>query len=138
MATLYAALTWIDKLLKKYPDTTDSAHDMPVLPIPIDNKSVINDIHWPITELTLNFQLLTPDYNIIQALHHCIPTLPIPLNIFHVKAHQDEDKPLDKLTPYAQLSVLVDQYAEHQHQWNTSSIGPSQLGYQELHNLVIV
>ena len=43
-AALYAALQWLSTLLKRYPDNTNDAGATPALPIPIDNKSVINDI----------------------------------------------------------------------------------------------
>ena len=47
-AALYAALQWIDLILKLYPDTTTCAGDSPPIPIPIDNKSVIDDTQNPI------------------------------------------------------------------------------------------
>ena len=43
-AALYAALQWISTLLRRYPNNTNAAGDTPALPIPIDNKSVIDDI----------------------------------------------------------------------------------------------
>ena len=67
-AALYAALTWIMDILHKYPNNTSHAGDTPALPIPVDNKSVIDDIHRPITNFTPTFQLLTPNYDIIQAI----------------------------------------------------------------------
>ena len=107
-ATLYAALYWIEMLLQWYPNKTDTAGDTPALPIPINNKSVIDDIHHLITEFTPTFQLLTPDFDIIQAIQTLINNLPIKVDIFHVKAHQDHDKPFNELTPYAQMNVLAD------------------------------
>ena len=88
-AVLYMALQWIDLTLKKYPHTTNSAGDSPPLPIPIDNQSVIDNIQWPIQDTTLTFHTMSPDYNIIQAIRTIIPTLPIKLDIFHIKGHQD-------------------------------------------------
>ena len=41
--------------------------------------------------------------------------LPITVNIFHVKAHQDQDKPFNELTLYAQMNVLANCYAEQLH-----------------------
>ena len=37
------------------------------------------------------------------------------LDIFHVKGHQDQTKAFEDLTPYAQLNVLADRYAEQLH-----------------------
>ena len=122
-AALYAALMWIAVLLTKYPDTTDNASKTPALPILIDNQSVIDDITQPLTKLTLTFQLLMPDYDIIQAIQQLITEIPVPLDIFHVKAHQDHEKHFGELTPCAQINVLVDQYAERLHQCNTAFIG---------------
>ena len=102
-------------LLKCYPDTTCNAGATPALPIPIDNKSIIDDINHPINELTL-------DYDIIQVICMLIPTLPIPVDIFYVKAHQDQEKHFNDLTPYAQLNILEDHYVDQLHQCNTSSI----------------
>ena len=48
--------------------------------------------------------------------------LPIKVDIFHVKAHQDHDKPFDKLSPFAQINILADHYAEQLHQQSTLSI----------------
>ena len=44
-----------------------------------------------------------------------IPTLPIKVDIFHVKAHQDHDKPFDELSPFAQMNILADHYVEQLH-----------------------
>ena len=92
-AALYAALQWLSTLLKRYPDNTNDAGATPALPIPIDNKSVIDDIQRPITDMTPIFQLLTPDFDIIQAIRKLIDDLPITVDIFHVKSHQDRDNP---------------------------------------------
>ena len=83
-AALYAALTWISLMLEKYPDHTSNAGTTPALPIPVDNQSVIDDIHRPVTDLSPTFMMLTPDFDIIQAIRTLIPTLPIPVNIFHM------------------------------------------------------
>jgi hypothetical protein len=63
--------------------------------------------------MTPIFQLLTPDFDIIQAIRKLIDDLPITVDIFHVKSHQDRDKPFDELTPYAKMNVLADRYAEY-------------------------
>ena len=53
--------------------------------------------------------------DIIQAICELIPKLPIKVDIFHIKAHQDWDRPYDKLTSFAQLNILTDHYAEQLH-----------------------
>ena len=121
-AALYAALTWIDILLAQHPDNTSNAGTTPVLLIPVD-QSVIDDIICPITDLSPTFLMLTPDFNIIQAICEMINKLPIPVDIFHVKSHQDHDKPYDKLNPFAQINILADTYANQLHQCSPSSIG---------------
>jgi hypothetical protein len=66
------------------------------------------------------FHLLDANYNIIQGIHAIIKTLPtINVNIFHIKAHQDQHKPFDDLTPYAKMNVHANHHAttiHHQHQ----------------------
>ena len=83
-AALFAALTWISLMLEKYPDHTSTAGTTPALPIPVDNQSVIDNIRRPVTDLSPTFMMLTPDFDIIQAIRTMIPMLPIPVNIFHV------------------------------------------------------
>ena len=123
-AALYAALQWINQLLTKHdPDTTSDAGNTPALPIPIDNLSVIQDIQRTNDEMTTTFQMLTPDFDIIQAIRKLIPKLPIMVDIFHVKAHQDQDQSFDDLSPYAQLNIMADHYVEHLHQCQPSTIG---------------
>ena len=123
VAALYAALQWIDQLLQWYPDHASNAGSTPALPIPTDNKSIIDDIFQPINDLSQTFQLLTLDFDIIHAIWTMIPSLPIMLNIFHVKAHQDCNKPFDDLSPFAQINILADYYAEQLHQRPTLTIG---------------
>ena len=67
--------------------------------------------------------MLTPDFDIIQAIREMINTLPIAVDIFHVQAHQDRDKPFDDLKPFAQLNILADRYANQLHQQSPSSVG---------------
>ena len=122
-AALYAALQWIELILTKYPDTTNSAGESPPLPIPIDNKSVINDIQRPTDTTTPIFNTMTPDYDIIQAIRKIIPKLPIKLDIFHIKGHQDRTKAFEELSPYAQLNVLADRHAEQLHHTPANHIG---------------
>ena len=112
-AALYAALQWIANLLKWYPNNMSNAGTTPTLPFPINNKSVIDDIvHHPVMDLTPTFQLLTPNFDITQAIQMLIPTLPIKVDIFHVKVHQDHDKPFNDLSPFAQINILADCYVE--------------------------
>ena len=52
-----------------------------------------------------------------------IPTLPIKLDIFHIKGHQDRTKAFKDLTPYAQLNILADKHAEQLHHTPANQIG---------------
>ena len=67
--------------------------------------------------------MLTPDFDIIQAICKLILNLPITVDIFHVKAHQDQDQPFDELSPYAQINIMADHYAEQLHHCPPSTIG---------------
>ena len=67
--------------------------------------------------------MLTPDFDIIQAIQTLLNELPIMVDIFHVKLHQDHEKPFDKLTLYAKMNVLADRYAEHLHSQPKTAIG---------------
>ena len=122
-AALHATLQWIDLILKKYPDTTTCAGDSPPLPIPIDNQLVIDNIQRPIEETTPIYHTMSPNYNIIQAICKLILTLPIKLDIFHIKGYQGWTKAFEDLTPYAQLNVLADQYAKWLHTMPANHIG---------------
>jgi hypothetical protein len=82
----------------------------------VDNKAVIADISKTINDLTPTFHLLSPDYDIIQATKLLIAKLPIKVDIFHVKSHQDRHQPYDALTPYAQINVLADHHANALHE----------------------
>ena len=75
--------------------------------------------------------MLTPDFDIIQAIQTLINDLPITVNIFHVKLHQDCDKPFDELTLYAQMNVLADCYAEQLHSQPKTTIESSHHEYPE-------
>ena len=66
---------------------------------------------------------MSPDYDIIQAIRKLILTLPIKLDIFHIKGHQDRTKAFEDLTPYAQLNILADKYAEQLHAMPANQIG---------------
>jgi hypothetical protein len=102
-AALLAGIRWVKSLLARYPNHTNS--DPPSLPIPI------------------TFSLLSPDYDIIQAIRSTIKGLPIPTEVFHVKGHQDRHKQWTELDPFAQINVLADQQAEHIHRKSPESTG---------------
>jgi hypothetical protein len=111
-AALFAGLSWIHALLKRYPDTNPETGPTPSLPIPVDNKAVILDVHRTIDDLTATFHLLHPDYDILQAIRSVIADLPMAVDIFHVKSHQDQQKPIEDLHPHAQINVHADHHAD--------------------------
>jgi hypothetical protein len=114
-AALFAGLSWIYDLLHQHPDNNPDSGPTPALPIPIDSKSVLDDLKRPINQQTPTYQLLSPDYDIIQAIRTIIDDMPIKLDIFHVKSHQDRQKPYDELTPYAQINIQADHHANNLH-----------------------
>jgi hypothetical protein len=122
-AALFAGLSWIHDLLHQHPDTNPSSGSTPSLPIPIDSKSVLDDITRPVTNSTPTYHLLHPDYDIIQAIRTLIDSFPIPLDIFHVKSHQDRTKPYDELTPFAQINIHADHHADAIHDMPPSTTG---------------
>jgi hypothetical protein len=111
-AALFAGLTWIQTLLKQHLNTNMANAPNPTLPIPVDNEAVIKDLHRTINEQTPTFHLLSPDYDILQAIRSTIAAIPITTDIFHVKNHQDKQKPFSALTPDAQINVLAGKQAE--------------------------
>jgi hypothetical protein len=48
----------------------------------------------------------------MQAIQTTILELPIPVDIFHVRVHQDKDKLWSDLDPCAQINVLADRQAD--------------------------
>jgi hypothetical protein len=108
-AALLAGLQWVQLLLAQHPNQTDS-DPLPLL-IPIDNDSVIKDVHQRINNQSPTFARLSPEYDIMQAIHTIILALPFPIDIFHVKGHQDNNKHWSELDPSAQINVLADRQA---------------------------
>ena len=111
-AALLAGLSWIHDLLRRYPDTNPDSGPTPSLSIAVDNKAVILDTNRTVNDLTSTLHLLNPDYDIMQATRSVITALPIPVDIFHVKSHQDLQKPIEELSPPAQINVLADHHAD--------------------------
>ena len=74
-AALLAGLTWIQKLLRQFPNHTGTAP--PPLQIPVDNEGVVHDVHRTINEQTPTYDLLSPDYDILQAIRTILVDLPI-------------------------------------------------------------
>jgi hypothetical protein len=109
-AALFSGLCWIKALLDRFPNPSNT--QPPTLPIPIDNKAIMTDVNRFLSAQTPTFDLLSPDYDILQAIHKIRCTLPIDIEVFHVKAHQDRTKRWDELDPYAQINVLADEQAE--------------------------
>jgi hypothetical protein len=109
---LFAGLSWINDLLKAHPDNNLTNDTPALLLIPVDNDGVVKDVHHTITDQTPTFHLLSPDYDILQAIRTLLHTLPIVTNIFHVKSHQDKIKSFEELTFEAQINVLADRQAE--------------------------
>ena len=62
-------------------------------------------------DTTPTYHYLHTDYDIIQAIRSLIKQLPISVDIFHVKSHQDRNKPFQELSPYAKANVLADHHA---------------------------
>jgi hypothetical protein len=118
-AALLAGLTWIQNLLRKFPNHTDT--NPPPLQIPVDNEGVVQDVHRTINEQTPTYDLLSPDYDILQVIRTILIDLPIRTDIAHVCGHQDRHKLLHKLDNREQINVLADKqanaiYRKPQHQ----------------------
>jgi hypothetical protein len=112
-AVLFASLSRITDLLQTYPNANHTPTAQPILPIPVDNETIIKDLLQTITNQTPTFHLLSPDYDILQVICSTINALPaITTNIFHVKSHQEQAKPFEELTPDAQINVLADHQAD--------------------------
>ena len=108
-AALLAGLTWIQNLLRKFPNHTDT--DPPPLQIPIDNDGVVQDVHRTINAQTPTYDLLSPDHDILQAIRTILNDLPIRTDISHVHGHQDRHKLWHELDRREQINVLADQQA---------------------------
>lgn len=120
-AALYAGIRWVKALLESYPNHTNS--EPPTLPIPIDNDSVVKDVNRLVSDQSPTFSLLSPDYDIIQAIRSTLKGLPVPTEVFHVKGHQDRHKQWTELDTFAKINVLADQQAEAIHQKSLASTG---------------
>jgi hypothetical protein len=74
-AALFSGLCWIKALLDRFPNPSNT--QPPTLPIPIDNKAIMTDVNRFLSAQTPTFDLLSPDYDILQAIHKIRCTLPI-------------------------------------------------------------
>jgi hypothetical protein len=111
-AALFAGLSWIMDLLEAHPDTNPDNDTPALLTIPVDNDGMVKDVHHTINDQTPTFHLLSPDYDILQAIRTLLKKLPITTNIIHVKSHQDLIKPFEELTFEAQINILAVRQAE--------------------------
>jgi phosphoglycerate-specific signal transduction histidine kinase len=110
-AALLAGLTWIQELLRQFPNHTGS-NPLP-LPIPVDNEGVIKDVHRIINAQTPTYNLISPNFDILQAIRTKLnELLTIPTDIAHVKGHQDRTKSWDELDRRAKINVLADRQAD--------------------------
>jgi hypothetical protein len=105
-AALLAGLTWIQNLLRKFPNHTET--HPPPLQIPVDNEGVVKDVHRTINEQTLTYDLLSPAYDILQAIRTILIDLPIRTEIAHVCGHQDRHKLWHELDNREQINVVAD------------------------------
>jgi hypothetical protein len=107
-AALLAGLTWIQNLLRKFPNHTET--NPPPLQIPVDTNEgvVVQDVHrTTINEQTPTFDLLSPDYDILQAIRTILLIdLLIRTDIAHVCGHQDRHKLWHELDNREQINVL--------------------------------
>lgn len=105
-AALLAGLTWIQERLQQYPNHTGT-NPHPLL-IPVDNDGVVKDVHRIINAQTPTYDLLSPDFDIVQAIRTKLIELPIRTDIAHVKGHQDRTKLWHELDLRAKINVLAD------------------------------
>jgi hypothetical protein len=107
---------WIQLLLDTRPNHTNSAP--PPLPIPVDIEGVVKDVvHHTINNQMSTFDLISPDFDILQAIRMTIKALPVSrTEIAHVKGHQDRHKKQwdELLDICAQINgvVLADRQAD--------------------------
>ena len=82
-ALVLAGLTWIQKLLRKFPNHTDT-NPHPLL-IPVNNGGVVKDVHRTINNAQMpTYDLISPDFDILQAIRTKLNELPIRTDIAHV------------------------------------------------------
>jgi hypothetical protein len=103
-----AGITWIQKLIRKFPNHTDS--NQPPLLIPIDNDGVVvvKDVHrMTINAQTPTYDLISPDFDILQAIRTKLNELPTRTDVAHVKEHQDRHKLWHELDLHEKINVLL-------------------------------
>jgi hypothetical protein len=110
-AALLAGLTWIQKLLRKFPNQTET--NPPPLLIPVDKDGgVVKDVHRTINAQTPTYDLLSPNFDILQAIRTTKrKELPIRMDIAHGKGHQDRHKLWHELDIHEKINVLADRQA---------------------------
>jgi hypothetical protein len=109
---LLAGLTWIQELvLQQYPNHTGTNPLVPLL-IPIDNNSVVKDVHRIINahQTPTTYDLLNPDFEIMQAIRTKLIELPIRTDVAHftsTKRHQGQTKLCYELDLHAKINMLA-------------------------------
>ena len=96
----------MQNLLRKFPNHTDR-DPPPPLQIPIDNEGVVKDVHRTINAQTPTYDLLSPNYDILQAIQTTLNNLPIRMDIAHVHGHQDQHKLWHELDIREKINVLA-------------------------------
>jgi hypothetical protein len=102
-AALLAGLTWIQELLQQFPNHTGT-NPLP-LTIPVDNDGIVKEVHRTINAQTPTYELLSPDFDILQAIRTKLNELPIPTDIAHVKGHQDRESSRGMNSTLEQISL---------------------------------
>jgi hypothetical protein len=72
----------------------------------------VNDVHRTTNDQTATFDLISPNFDILQAIRTTLNALPIQMEIEDVKGHQDRHKPWEELDARAQINVLADRQAD--------------------------
>jgi hypothetical protein len=73
---------------------------------PVDNEGVVKDVHRTINAQTPTYDLLSPDFEILQEIRTKLNELPIRTDIAHIKGHQDRTKLWHELHLRAKINVL--------------------------------
>ena len=108
---LVAAITVLNEAIRKHKRAPTTIR------LYCDNKSAVDIVHEIQTASRATFtrggvlNALMAEYDVIQRLATVLDDAPSHLQVIHIKAHQDDDKPVESLSVPARLNVMADKLA---------------------------
>jgi len=107
---LLSALTFLEKFLTATNYTNDNNNR--TINGYCDNLGLIQQVTAMQNQsIPQPSQAISNDYDLVNEIYQTIRKIPIPIQLYHVKGHQDQDTPIQELPYPAQLNIECDKRA---------------------------